>query len=137
MQLEVSNGEIFDKWTILKIKLDKSKDSDSHKHISNELMHVKSAMDSILRQNSDKIDQLKLLTDYLLSVNLLLWNTEDKLRALENSQTFDSTFIAAARRVYEFNDHRASLKRQINTLTNSPLVEVKIYDGIKTIDSSV
>ena len=61
-----------------------------------------------------------------------LWDVEDRLRLKEASQSFDEEFVKLARSVYQLNDQRAALKRQVNLLTHSALVEEKGYAGLAT-----
>ena len=63
----------------------------------------------------------------LIEVNSMLWIIEDNIRECEKEKKFDEKFIQLARSVYQQNDKRASLKRQINLLYNSQLVEEKLY----------
>ena len=67
------------------------------------------------------------LTDALQAINTQLWDVEDALRLLEAEQRFDQEFIRLARSVYQLNDQRAALKRQINNACGSTLVEEKSY----------
>ena len=68
------------------------------------------------------------LQDQLLEVNTSLWEVEDVLRGLEKSQDFGPSFVAAARSVYQLNDCRAAVKKEINLLTGSNLIEEKSYE---------
>ena len=70
---------------------------------------------------------IDLLTDRLAAVNARLWTIEDAIRACEREGDFGPRFVALARSVYCENDVRAALKRAINTLANSALVEEKSY----------
>ena len=63
----------------------------------------------------------------LLNINKTLWNIEDIIRDHEREERFDSDFIELARSVYYTNDERAEVKKQINELTGSALVEEKSY----------
>ena len=60
-------------------------------------------------------------------MNQNLWKIEDELRILEKSQDFGDTFINLARSVYNMNDRRASIKKQINEKYNSSYKEIKIH----------
>jgi dsDNA-specific endonuclease/ATPase MutS2 len=60
-------------------------------------------------------------------VNETLWDIEDAIRACEQRKEFSSDFVRLARSVYLNNDRRAAIKRQINTITDSPLQEEKGY----------
>ena len=70
---------------------------------------------------------LDLLTNQLAAVNARLWTTEDALRVCERDGDFGPRFVALARSVYCENDTRAAIKRAINTLAGSALVEEKSY----------
>lgn len=119
MKIDVSNGEIVDKWTILTIKLER--------------IEGESALANVKRDHellSECVQQIKLTEvqiEALLAVNLALWDVEDRLRVMESNQMFDQDFIEAARLVYLLNDDRARLKREINVATDSLLVEEKSY----------
>jgi hypothetical protein len=62
-------------------------------------------------------------------VNAELWRIEDDIRAQERANTFGKIFVALARSVYRTNDRRAAIKRQINDLFQSSIVEEKSYDA--------
>jgi hypothetical protein len=67
------------------------------------------------------------LAESLKAVNEQLWEIEGALRDCESRGDFGEEFIRLARSVYLTNDQRAELKRQINGLLDSRLVEVKSY----------
>ena len=67
------------------------------------------------------------LAEDLAEVNAQLWEVEDALRALRARRDFGARFVALARSVYALNDERAALKRMINRLFDSTLVEEKSY----------
>jgi len=126
MKIEVSNGEIVDKITILEIKLEKIKNADK-------LQNVKKEYDLLTLHFSDLgIDSKHTLYQELKNINLALWDIEDKLRIKESKKEFDAEFIELARSVYFTNDERASVKRQINELSGSHLFEEKEYVEYKS-----
>ena len=59
--------------------------------------------------------------------NQQLWEIEDAIRDCEREKNFGDTFIQLARSVYQTNDRRAALKREINVLLGSHLIEEKSY----------
>tara|TARA_R110000787_G_scaffold182461_1_gene294452 strand:+ start:309 stop:689 length:381 start_codon:yes stop_codon:yes gene_type:complete len=126
MKIEVSNGEILDKYSILKIKLEKITDPDKLKNVENELLSLKPAFDKI--NNSDIVDQKY---QKLKEINEKLWKVEDRLRELEKEKDFKVEFILRARMVYYTNDKRAKIKYSINCITDSDLVEEKSYETYK------
>ena len=119
----ISIGELIDKITILKIKSVLIVDTIKLKNIEQELQLLEELKDSL---NID-IDTLEPLQYKLYGVNLELWHIENYKRKCEKNQTFDDKFIETARQVYLKNDLRASLKKQINELVGSTIIEEKSY----------
>ena len=122
MKIEISNGELVDKVCILKIKLKNIEDPEKLKNIQKEFDLLSSQMISFLPTSAFK-QELKDLE----KVNEELWIIEDKLRDKEKEQEFDQEFIELARSVYFTNDRRSVIKKQINLITKSELVEEKSY----------
>lgn len=122
MKIEISNGELLDKLSILEIKLEKITDPEKLVNIRKEYQ--------LIRPPGDKlISAIGTLYVDLLKVNLKLWEIEDTIRNLEREGQFGDLFIQTARKVYQFNDQRAEIKKEINRLTNSGLVEEKSYSS--------
>ena len=126
MKIEVSNGEVLDKYSILLIKSERITDPTALKNVQRELRSLQAAVDAIRSQEFS--GTLPTLQDQLMEVNTQLWEVEDVLRGLEKSQDFGSSFVAAARSVYQLNDRRAAVKKEINLLTGSIIVEEKSYE---------
>jgi hypothetical protein len=123
MKVEVSNGELIDKITILEIKQSQIQDPEKLENVKKELsILIEAALDEDLHS---KIGDD--LYKQLLEVNMALWITEDSIRKLEGEQTFDEEFVKLARSVYILNDERSRIKRRINETTSSILVEEKSY----------
>lgn len=120
MKIEVSNGEIVDKLTILLIKKENIKDKEKLKNIQNEINQIEHISNSIITKDSEEFIEL-------YEVNKSLWEIEDNIRRLELRKQFDEEFISVARSVYRNNDKRAEIKRQINQMSGSELVEEKSY----------
>ncbi|MDR1450851.1 MAG: DUF6165 family protein [Helicobacteraceae bacterium] len=121
MKVEVSNGEIIDKLTILVIKSERIKDANKRANTQKELALLKQASENIISQN----DPLYL---ELLRINAELWEIEDQIRECERRKDFGDRFIQLARSVYIKNDRRAEVKKLINLQTNSNLIEEKSYE---------
>jgi hypothetical protein len=119
MKIEVSNGEIVDKFTILQIKSEIIKDVSKLENINTEL-HLLHNICTLLEINIRHYLEL-------CDVNKKLWDVEDELRLCEKEQRFDDHFITLARSVYQLNDKRAAIKKKINIDTNSQLIEEKSY----------
>ena len=126
MKIEVSNGEVLDKISILAIKKSLIQDEAKLENIYHEYKTLLPYFDQIVTNQ-----QLGDLYWDLSSVNKELWDVEDRLRYLEKSKTFNTEFIELARSVYYLNDRRAELKRNINILSGSDLIEEKSYEDYK------
>lgn len=121
MKIEVANGEVVDKITILRIKESKIKDEVKLKNIKNELHELLPNMKEMgLTESSEHYKKL-------MDINIKLWNVEDHLRDKERLDEFDEDFIDLARSVYHLNDERSTIKKDINIMTNSYIVEEKSY----------
>ena len=131
MKIEVSNGEILDKYTILEIKLSKIKDA---KKVANIQYEYNTLTPDVKNMYADVKDQshLKKLQNDLLEVNKKLWKIEDDIRECERANDFGQTFIDLARAVYYVNDDRSDVKKEINIFTGSDLVEEKSYEDYKS-----
>jgi peptide methionine sulfoxide reductase MsrA len=114
----VSVGEVLDKISILQIKSERITNPDKLSNVVRELTYLAEAVK--YRRYSELETELK-------QVNEALWDVEDKLRIAEKRQDFGDNFIALARSVYVLNDQRAEIKRQINLIAGSELVEEKSY----------
>lgn len=122
MKIEVSIGEIVDKYTILMIKASKIQDPSKLVNINKELTYL---IDILKKEDP-------LMTDYpltkaLFEINKELWKVEDDLRDLERVKDFGKEFVILARNVYKLNDKRAHIKKEINMKHGSEFVEEKSY----------
>ena len=121
MKIEVSNGEIIDKLTIIRIKLERIKDKGKQ-------INLKKEYDELTNVASSIISYSDILYKSLYEVNCELWDIEDHIRDLERKKEFGNDFIETARAVYVKNDKRSELKREINIKTSSGLIEEKSYE---------
>lgn len=120
IEIPVSLGELIDKITILEIKLALITDQYKQGMVSLEL--------ELLQERRSRLDLPLAVIDLereLLEVNRRLWHIENYKRSCETKQQFGPDFIQAARDVYIYNDRRAEIKREINTLTGSHIQEQK------------
>ena len=118
--IPVSIGELIDKITILEIKRIHLS-GKKLKNVERELEYLT----NVYAENSLNVDN-ELISD-LKSVNMKLWNIEDGIRLKEAQSQFDDDFICLARSVYIENDKRSDLKKEINNIYNSEIVEEKSY----------
>ena len=121
INVPISVGELIDKITILEIKKDKLKNLKL-KNILKELSFLR----EVLEKNNIFIpDEIFF---QLKSVNLKLWDIEDKIRIKEKNKEFDDEFIELARSVYLNNDRRSATKKELNIMFNSEIIEEKSYE---------
>jgi hypothetical protein len=121
MKIEVSNGEIIDKLTIIQIKIERIKDESKLKNLRKEYEELKGATADILKMEDP-------LYQALYDINCELWDIEDHIRDLERKKDFGEDFVNTARSVYFKNDKRAEVKRAINVKTSSGFIEEKSYE---------
>ena len=117
MKIEVSNGEILDKLSILELKLHFMEDEVQKANVQKEHDLLKKASAKILLTSNKTFPED--VYNELCNVNLKLWSINDE---------FDKNFIKLARSVYKTNDKRARIKKEINVFTGSTLVEEKHYE---------
>ena len=125
MKIEISNGEVVDKMTILELKLDKIKNIVQLENITKEWEILNDCVMNLFQIFGDK--SLYNKVDQLSEVNSKLWDIEDWIRDCEKEKRFDKEFVELARSVYKLNDERSEIKRHINLLTKSQLIEEKSY----------
>ena len=116
----ISLGELIDKITILQIKSQHLQDT-ALENVKKEL----EALETTLNELQLNIDPI--LIQRLKEVNQNLWKIEDDIRDQERQKSFGETFIRLARSVYQQNDRRAAIKKEINTTYGSTLIEEKSY----------
>jgi 3-methyladenine DNA glycosylase/8-oxoguanine DNA glycosylase len=125
IMIENGPGELIDRITILEIKLENIRDQAKLVNIR----HEYELSLATLRKEIAETAELTRLTAELKAVNAELWRIEDEIRTQERAGTFGETFVAIARSVYRTNDRRAAIKRKINDLFESKIVEEKSYEA--------
>ena len=123
--LEVSVGELLDKISILEIKQEKIKNTESLKFIKDEYNILKAELDKNVKND----EKLKNLFNSLKEINSKLWIIEDDKRMCEKNKDFGEKFIKLSRDVHFLNDDRAKIKLEINNHTGSKIKEIKEYTG--------
>ena len=118
----VSWGELLDKITILEIKHDRITRADARANVLREYRLLQSIGAAALNRGG-----VAVLVEALKRVNEALWEIEDAIREQEAARDFGPEFIRLARAVYQRNDERAAIKREINHALDSDLVEEKSY----------
>lgn len=120
----VSLGELFDKISILEIKVENITDTAKLANVNHELSRLTEISTGLELTDLEDISGLRLL---LKDVNKKLWDSEDEIRELERISDFSDCFIKVARKIYKLNDERAAIKKKINFLCGSVVVEEKSY----------
>mgnify|MGYP003644729207 CR=1 FL=1 len=115
MRIEVSQGELIDKITILEIKDERVKDEEK-------LINIRHELDILLKYEFETV-----LKKDLKLVNNVLWDLEDGIRKCEADGNFGDEFIENARNIYKYNDERARIKKLINVEQCSEIIEEKSY----------
>ena len=124
MKVEISNGELLDKFSILEIKMGNITDPSKLVNIEKEYKELTSDCTDLLRDST-----ISSLYAELKSINQKLWVVEDDIRECERRKDFGQEFISLAREVYFTNDERARVKKEINLASGSSLVEEKSYQA--------
>jgi hypothetical protein len=123
ISVPISAGELLDKITILRIKTQRLEDETKRRNVAHELQLLEDIAHKELRSKPDYAP----LFEELLAVNERLWDIEEGKRDCERRKVFDEGFIRLARAVYLENDRRATLKRKLNELLGSAIMEEKSY----------
>ena len=125
MKVEVSNGELMDKLSILELKLKNITDSKKLRNVNTEFNELNPLVQQLFKKYNPAIN---VLYQKLAEINGKLWIIEDEIRQSERDKDFGPKFVKLARDVYFTNDVRSDLKKEINVLTNSGVIEEKSYE---------
>ncbi|AZO23958.1 hypothetical protein EJ070_26920 [Mesorhizobium sp. M1E.F.Ca.ET.045.02.1.1] len=123
--VEIAPGELLDKISILEIKAASIADAAKRANVLHELEQLSHVRDEHIPAS----EALAGLYADLKAVNQALWVIEDDIRVEELNKRFGDRFIELARGVYRTNDRRAALKREINLLLSSAIIEEKSYEN--------
>lgn len=132
IRVEVSPGELVDRLTILRIKAERMTEP-------RQLDAVRAALATLERTRKRRIkcDPLvEALESELATVNGRLWDAEDAVRRCEFRGEFGQEFVAWARSIYQMNDRRSSLKRQIDMQLGAKSTEQKAHNGVWLAEAS-
>ena len=125
MKVEVSNGELMDKLSILELKLKNITDSKKLINIKVEFNELNPLVQKLFKKYNPAVNKLYIK---ITEINGKLWVIEDEIRQCEKDKNFGTKFVKLARDVYFTNDVRSELKKEINILTNSGVIEEKSYE---------
>lgn len=125
LKVDISPGELLDKISILELKLLKIEDEEKLKNVRTEFETLNPLVVELFEKYGSELQSLYLK---LSKVNSELWGIEDAIRLKEKKKEFERIFVELARSVYKTNDKRSDIKKQINLLTGSNLIEEKSYE---------
>lgn len=125
MKVEVSNGELLDKLTILELKMSNISDDKKLINVKKEFNELSPLAELLFEKFKD---ELPIKYKELALINSQLWKIEDDIRECEKNKNFGEKFVELARAVYFTNDKRSDVKKQINILTGSGFIEEKSYE---------
>ena len=121
-RVPISWGELLDKISILEIKAARLPTAEGRTNTGKELTLLREIAAPVIAH-----PEVGPLAGQLKTLNEALWDIEDRIRDHERSGDFGEDFIALARSVYQTNDRRGAVKRQINLVLGSALIEEKGY----------
>lgn len=124
---EISAGELLDKIAILEIKRSRLTSPAQLANVGREWEALAAERDRKIRPAAADRTAFEAAIEELREVNLTLWQIEDDIRVCEREARFDAKFVELARGVYRTNDRRSAIKRRLNELLSSRLVEEKQY----------
>jgi hypothetical protein len=119
----VSFGEATDKVTILELKRERIAEPAKVANVEAELAIIR----DLLFERTSGVAAFDRLFKRLKRINERLWDIEEKIRDCERREDFGADFVQLARAVYQTNDERARVKRALDVLFDSAVVEEKSY----------
>ncbi len=123
IRIQISPGELIDRLTILELKSAALTDAAKLHNVHHELALLR----RVRRREVPASEAVSALEQQLKAINQELWQVEDDIREREAAGDFGEAFIRLARAGYYSNDRRCELKRKINVLLDSEIVEEKGY----------
>lgn len=123
IEIPVSIGELIDKISILKIKLDQISQPEKKLNIKNEL--------DILNEYYFKIKnehlEIEKFLNELIKVNLEIWDLQEISKNKIINKELDLNYLEITTQIHNLNDLRFEIKKEINLSFNSEIIEEKSY----------
>jgi hypothetical protein len=119
-QIQVSTGELLDKWSILEIKLSQFTSSEKISIIGKEMRTLESVVSNFLL-----VPHINDLYSELKEVNFDIWKGMDLLYGFDKSDK--DGFIVLTNTITDLNMRRAFVKRKIDVSTESEIMETKSF----------
>lgn len=121
--IPISPAELIDKITILEVRAQRITDPEKLKNTNHELALLK----EVFKKHIAVTPELEKLIKKLKVISAKGWDIEDGKRECERNKDFGSKFIEFARAAFKNNDERAAVKKEINLLLKSKIIEEKSY----------
>lgn len=124
-------GELIDKITVLKIKAERISDPARLENVKKELHMLEEIRDAHFPKDSAFAERINDLEARLKKSNEEIWDMGDKIRDLGGKQDFGKEFVDVAYGIHGANDIRAAIKKEINLMLGSSIIEEKSYKDWK------
>ena len=118
----IAVAELYDKISILEIKMARIEDAVKLGNVSMELELLRKIA---MELDCDTEGEVIALRRELKTVNEAIWDAENLVRQVAADDGFGESFAAVARVTYSNNDRRAAIKRSLNLLSGSQIIEEK------------
>lgn len=122
-----SPGELIDKITVLQIKKERITNPERLANVSRELSMLEETRENYFPKDSVLLKKISELEAALKKSNEEIWDMGEKIRELGEAKNFNQAFNNAALGIHLSNDTRAAVKKEINVLLGSALIEEKSY----------
>lgn len=122
-----SPGELVDKITVLKIKMKKITQPERLANVEKELSMLEEVRAKHFPDTKELIDKIRELEARLREANEIIWNMGEKIRDLADEKNFGQDFTEVSLKIHFSNDVRAAVKKEINLLLGSSIIEEKSY----------
>ena len=120
MKIEISNGELLDRISILELKMLNVKDADKLANVERQFAALNPLCVKLFEENESELQKLYL---ELSKINGILWGLENLVRG--DTKTED--LVQYATEIFKYNEDRNSIINDINILTGSDWLDIKDY----------
>lgn len=125
--IPTSPGELLDKITVLQIKKERIQNPKRLANIVRELSMLEDTKEKYFPHNSEFLKKIAKLEDSLKKSNEEIWDMGEKIRELGEAKNFNKEFTKITLDIHHSNDRRAAVKKEINVLLGSSIIEEKSY----------
>ena len=120
MKIEISNGELLDRISILELKLLNIKNSDKLANVERQFAALNPLCVVLFEEHDSELQNLYL---ELSEINSKLWGLENLVRG----ETSTEDLVNYATEIFRQNELRNNIINDINILTNSDWLDIKHY----------